>query len=101
MKNAVFWELRRVPLLKIEVSEECRAPHHRGDKLHRMRRLLVTANIVPCSSLLATLMMVALRSSETSVLTTAARRNFLDDDILHSHRRQNIKSYKALTGWTL
>jgi hypothetical protein len=24
-----------------------------------------------------------------------------EDDILHSHRRGNLKSYIALTGWTL
>jgi hypothetical protein len=24
-----------------------------------------------------------------------------EDDILHSHRRDNLKSYIALTGWTL
>jgi hypothetical protein len=24
-----------------------------------------------------------------------------EDDILHSHRRENLKSYLALTGWTL
>jgi hypothetical protein len=24
-----------------------------------------------------------------------------EDDILHSHRRENFKSYIALTGWTL
>jgi hypothetical protein len=24
-----------------------------------------------------------------------------EDDILHSHRRGNVKSYIALTGWTL
>jgi hypothetical protein len=24
-----------------------------------------------------------------------------EDGILHSHRRENLKSYKALTGWTL
>jgi hypothetical protein len=24
-----------------------------------------------------------------------------DDDILHSHRRENLKSYIALTGWAL
>jgi hypothetical protein len=23
-----------------------------------------------------------------------------EDDILHSHRRENLKSYIALTGWT-
>jgi hypothetical protein len=24
-----------------------------------------------------------------------------EDDILHSHRRENLKSYVALSGWTL
>jgi hypothetical protein len=24
-----------------------------------------------------------------------------EDDILHSHRRENLKYYTALTGWTL
>jgi hypothetical protein len=24
-----------------------------------------------------------------------------EDDVLHSHRRVNLKSYIALTGWTL
>jgi hypothetical protein len=42
-------------------------------------------------------MMEAICSSVTSV-TTATRRNILEDDILHSHRRENLKSYIALTG---
>jgi hypothetical protein len=33
-------------------------------------------------------------SSETSVLTRATRRNNPEHTILHSHRRENLKSYK-------
>jgi hypothetical protein len=66
-----------------------------------MHRLLVTANVVPSSPILVTMMMEALSYSETSVLTRATGRNIPEDDILHSHHRENLKSYIALTGWTL
>jgi hypothetical protein len=29
------------------------------------------------------------------------RRFYIPEDILHSHRRENLKSYIALTGWGL
>jgi hypothetical protein len=35
-------------------------------------------------------------SSETSVLTRATRRNNPEDTILHSHRREELKSYMDL-----
>jgi hypothetical protein len=62
---------------------------------------IVIANVVPSSPILVTLVMEALGSSETSVLTRATRQNIPEDGILHSHCRENLTSYIALTGWTL
>jgi hypothetical protein len=36
---------------------------------------------------------------QTLVLILATRRHMPEDCILHSHRRENLKSYIALTGW--
>jgi hypothetical protein len=48
----------------------------------RMLRLLLTANVLPSSPTLVILIMEAIRSSETSILTRAARRDSPEDDIL-------------------
>jgi hypothetical protein len=69
--------------------------------LRSMLRLLVSAKVVPRSPIHATLMMEAISSSKTSVLMKATRRHISEYDILRSHRRENIKSCIALTGWAL
>jgi hypothetical protein len=52
--------------------------------LRSVRRLLVTANVAHSSPILDTMMMEALRSSETLVLTRATRRKMSEGGILRS-----------------
>jgi hypothetical protein len=73
--------LRRVALVRTDVSEELSASIIRVTRIGELR----------------TLMMEALSSSETSVLTRVTLRNTPEDAILHSHRCENLKSFMRLT----
>jgi hypothetical protein len=58
--------------------------------VNSMLHLLVTANVVPRSPILVILMIEAIRSSDTSVLTYVTRGHILEEYILHSHSRENV-----------
>jgi hypothetical protein len=97
----------RIFLVTIDVSEERRASIVMVEAIREVGRTLavtsnwVTANVVPSSLILSTLIIDAIRSSEPSVLTRATQRHITEDGILHSHRHENLRPYIALTGWAL
>jgi hypothetical protein len=74
--------LRRVALVRIDVSEERSSFIIWVTRISELgtilaiTRLLVTANVVPISPILVILIMEVLSSSETSVITRAKIRDF-------------------------
>jgi hypothetical protein len=91
MSSSGMW--RRVALVIIDVSEERVASIFR---VVQCGSVCYTANVVPSSLILSTLVRKATCSSGTSVLTRATRRHIPEDGILHSHHRENLEAYTAL-----
>jgi hypothetical protein len=77
--------LSRVALVRTDVSEEFSAPFIRVTRIGELGTTL------------------AVNSNRRTLRrnTRATRRNAPEDAIPHSHRRENLKSYIALSGWTL
>jgi hypothetical protein len=80
--------IHRVALVKTDVSEESNASIIRVKLIVNLGamllQLLATDNV-----------------HSSTILTTATRRNIPEYGIIHTHRRENLKSYIALTGWAL
>jgi hypothetical protein len=93
--------LRRVALVRTDVLEELSASFiirmTKIDELGTLavpsnrRRLLITAKFVPNSQILVILIIEAMHSSETSVVTSSTWHNFTEDIILHGHSREDMK----------
>jgi hypothetical protein len=85
LKNAVFWDVTQCALGRTDVSEE------RIFSIIRVTRIgeLGTKLALTCNR-------STRRSSATSVLTRAKRRNIPEDGILHSHSHEKLKTYTLL-----
>jgi hypothetical protein len=79
--------LRRVAFVRAEVSEELIASIIRAIRISELGTLAETSN------------RSTLRRNTTPVLTRAILRHIPEDGILHSYRRETLKSYITLTDW--
>jgi hypothetical protein len=96
MKNAVFWDVTCVVLVRTDVSEELSASFISVTRICELgTTLVVTGNLrtLRRNKILVILMMEALSSYETRFLQEPYGVNIPEDAILYSHRRESLKSY--------
>jgi hypothetical protein len=96
-KNAFFWD--------VTPCDFCKNRCFGGIRVTRISELGTTLAItsteayceeIPRLPILVPLMMEEIHSPEMLVLTRATWHNIPDDGILHSHHRENLKSYFSL-----
>jgi hypothetical protein len=92
IKNVVFWYVTQCDSLRTDISEERIASIIRQIRISDLGRALaitvtvsVTADALPGSMNVFTLMMEAIIVSETFVLRAATRRHIPEVGILHAH----------------
>jgi hypothetical protein len=86
LKYAVFWDMRPCGSCKNRGFGGIYHFRHQGGK-----NGLARSNVS-----IAALMMEAIRSSETLVLTRPTRRKIREDGIFHSNRRENLNAVKRI-----
>jgi hypothetical protein len=92
MKNTVFWDVTTRGSCKNRSFGGTYRLHHDGDKNRRARKnVSFSANVVPSTPILVTLMMEAISSSETSGLIIATRRHIPEDRLLYLRRNYRSK----------
>jgi hypothetical protein len=88
MKNVVFWD--------VALRRSCVNRRFGGTyRLHLQGRKIRERRTSVARRLQSTLKMEAIRSSETSVNTRPTQRHIPENDILHSHRCESLRSYKT------
>jgi hypothetical protein len=84
MKNAVYFD--------VTPNGSSKNLHFGGNIFLSSLLLLDTANVVPSSPILDTLMTKVIGFLKMSVLASYTRYHIPEDGILHNHHRKNLKS---------